>query len=86
MTSRIAHLIADVTYVRALPGAVFFGEPMDEDIDYAAHLQRIRNEYEGDDCQEMLWHDCQRMGFDSKDISRFVTNPSAITSCGYYGR
>jgi hypothetical protein len=54
-----------------------------ESLFYAARLQRIRREYESDDCQEMLWHDLSQMGFNSKEISRFVTNPAAITNCGY---
>jgi hypothetical protein len=82
--------------VKGLPGAVFFGAPFrserwqysitsrhEESIDYAIRLQRIRSEYESDDCQEMLWHDLSQMGFDSKEIRRFVTNPAAITDCGY---
>ena len=51
---------------------------------YAARLQEIRREYETDDCQEMLWHDLSQMGFDSREISAFVANPAAITSCGYW--
>jgi hypothetical protein len=75
---------AVISYVRELPGAVFFGDAMDaESIDYAARLQRIRDEYEHDDCQEMLWHDLSRMGFDPSEIRRFVATPAAITSCGY---
>ena len=65
------------------PGAVFFGNITDDDIDYAVRLQRIRSEYENDDCQEMLWHDLMQMGFDSKEIRRFVANPAAITNCAY---
>jgi hypothetical protein len=48
---------AAVSYIRGLPGAVFFDDAMYESIEYAAHLERIRREYEKDDCQEMLWHD-----------------------------
>jgi hypothetical protein len=55
-----------------------------ESLLYAARLQRIRREYETDDCQEMLWHDLSQMGFDSREISAFVANPAAITSCGYW--
>ena len=72
-----------ISYVRELPGAVFFGDAMDEFIEYAARLQRIRTSYEGDDCQEMLWHDLSQMGFDSREIRQFVANPAAITNCGY---
>jgi hypothetical protein len=74
---------AAISYVRELPGAVFFGDAMDEFIGYAVRLQRIRREYEKDDCQEMLWHDLSRMGFDSKEIRQFVVNPAALTNCGY---
>jgi hypothetical protein len=76
---------AVVSYVRELPGAVFFGDAIndDESVEYAARLQRIRREYENDDCQEMLWHDLSQMGFDSREIRQFVTNPAAITNCGY---
>jgi hypothetical protein len=31
----------------------------------------------------MLWHDLSQMGFDSREIRRFVANPAAITNCGY---
>jgi hypothetical protein len=73
-----------ISYVRELPGAVFFGDAMDaESIGYAVRLQGIRTSYENDDCQEMLWHDLSQMGFDSKEIRQFVANPAAITNCGY---
>jgi hypothetical protein len=74
---------AAVSYVRELPGAVFYGELTDADIEFAAGLQRIRREYENDDCQEMLWHDLSQMGFSTKEIREFVVNPAAITNCGY---
>jgi hypothetical protein len=98
---------AAISYVRELPGAVFFGVPRRhfyvtdrtgathevdatsitsidrESLDYAIRLQRIRSEYENDDCQEMLWHDLTQMGFDSRDIRQFVANPAAITNYGY---
>jgi hypothetical protein len=76
---------AVISYVRELPGAVFFGDAIndDESVDYATRLQRIRREYEHDDCQEMLWHDLSQMGFDSTEIRQFVANPAAITNCGY---
>jgi hypothetical protein len=76
---------AVISYVRELPGAVFYDDAIndDESIEYAARLQRIRREYENDDCQEMLWHDLSQMGFSSKEICEFVVNPAAITNCGY---
>ena len=75
---------AAISFVRELPGAVFFGDAMDADaFDYAARLQRIRASYENDDCQEMLWHDLSQMGFDSREIRQFVAHPAAITNCGY---
>jgi hypothetical protein len=76
---------AVVSYIREMPGAVFFGDAINDDeaIEYAARLQRIRSEYENDDCQEILWRDLSQMGFDSKEIRQFVANPAAITNCGY---
>jgi hypothetical protein len=82
---------AAVNFVRELPGAVFFSTtPLrsitsidPESLAYAARLQRIRADYEHDDCQEMLWHDLSQMGFDSTEIRQFVANPAAITNCGY---
>jgi hypothetical protein len=71
------------TTLPELPGAVFYGDLAEEDIEYATRLQRIRREYEDDDCQAMLWHDLSQMGFDSSEIIRCVTNPAAITNCGY---
>jgi hypothetical protein len=52
---------------------------------YAAGLQQIRSEYENNGCQEMLWHDLSQMGFDPSEIRQILTNPAAITNCGYYG-
>jgi hypothetical protein len=82
---------AVISYVRELPGAMFFSptpapsitgiDP--ESLAYAIRLQNIRASYEHDDCQEMLWHDLSQMGFDSSEIRQFVTNPAAITNCGY---
>ena len=74
-----------ISYIRELPGAVFFGDAIEDDeaLEYAARLQQIRSEYENDDCQEMLWHGLSQMGFSSKEIREFVVNPAAITNCGY---
>jgi hypothetical protein len=91
MTSRITRkptlpvkkAAAKISYVRELPGAVFFGDVQSDDIEYAARLQRIRSEYESDDGEEMLWHELSQMGFEPADIRGFVANPTAITSCGY---
>jgi hypothetical protein len=33
----------------------------------------------------MLWHDLSQMGFDPSEIRQILTNPAAITNCGYYG-
>jgi hypothetical protein len=76
---------AVVSYILELPGAVFFGDAVNDDgyIEYAARLQRIRREYENDGYEEMLWLDCQEMGFESNEIRQFVTDPGAVTSCGY---
>jgi hypothetical protein len=81
-----------------LPGAVFFGtlyraerrqfsftNQHFENVEIAERLQCIRGDFESDICEEMLWDDCQQMGFDSTDIRRFMMNPGLITSCGYYG-
>jgi hypothetical protein len=56
-----------------------------ESLLYAARMQRIRREYETDGDEDLLWLDCQAMGFESREISQFVANPAKITSCGYYG-
>jgi hypothetical protein len=76
---------AVISYIRELPGAVFFGDAIEDDwyVEHATRLQRIRREYETDDCQELLWHDLSQMGFDSMEIRQFITNPAAITNCGY---
>jgi hypothetical protein len=76
---------AVVSYIHELPGAVFFGDAINDDdfIEYATRLQQIRREYENDDCQAALWHDLSQMGFGSREISQFVANPAAITNCGY---
>jgi hypothetical protein len=79
----ITTLLADITYIRAFPGAEFYGDPAAEDLYYAADLQRIRSEFEADGFEEMLWYDAQKMGFSPSDIQRFVSHPAAITSCGY---
>jgi hypothetical protein len=77
--------VAKISLVRELPGAVFFGNAIDdaESVAYAARLQQIRSEYENDDCEKMLWHDLSQMGFDPSEIRQFVANPAAITNCGY---
>jgi hypothetical protein len=49
---------AAISYVRELPGAVFFGDIDAESLEYAARLQQIRTAYEFDDCQEMLAARC----------------------------
>jgi hypothetical protein len=76
---------------RELPGAAFFtratistGTHLDlEALHYAWRLQRIRSDYERDGFEETLWSECRKLGFDSADIRGFVTNPAAITNCGY---
>ena len=63
---------AAISFVRELPGAVFFGDAMDADaFDYAARLQRIRASYENDDCQEMLWHDLSQLGFGPRRTTNY---------------
>jgi hypothetical protein len=59
-----------ISYVRELPGAVFFGAAMDaESIEYAVCMQRIRARHENDGDQELLWLDRQEMGFESNEIA-----------------
>jgi hypothetical protein len=76
---------AVVSYIRELPGAVFYGDAINDDatVEYATRLQQIRREYENDDCQAALWHDLSQMGFGPREIREFVANPAAITNCGY---
>jgi hypothetical protein len=70
--------------VRELPGAVFFGDALDQTPSAnAVRLQRIRREYENEECQASLWHDLSQMGFEPADIRRFAVNPASITSCAY---
>jgi hypothetical protein len=68
---------AVVSYIREMPGAVFFGDAINDDeaIEYAIRLQQIRREYENDDCQVALWHDLSQMGFGSREISRVRYQP-----------
>ena len=77
---------AVISYIRELPGAVFFGDAIEDDeaIEYATRLQQIRCDNENDDCPDMLWHDLSQMGFDATEIREFIANPAAITNCGYY--
>jgi len=75
MTKRIAEL----------PGALFLGAIDLEDVALAVRLQRIRREYETDACEEMLWADLSELGVPSAEICRFAGNPTAITSCAYFG-
>jgi hypothetical protein len=71
------------SYILELPGAEFLGDVARADVDYALRMQRIRASYENDGDQELLWLDCQDMGFESNEIREFVTNPAAITNCRY---
>src|ERR1035437_2771377 len=82
----VAHRFGDV------PGAVFFGTLFRcdavtnqhfENLEYARDLQCIRDDFEMDGCEASLWDDCLEMGLDSREIRRYVMNPSLITSCGY---
>jgi hypothetical protein len=67
---------AQFRYFLDLPGAVFIGKIASADIDHAVHI--------GGD-EELLWLDCQDVGFESNEIRRFAANPALITNCGYYG-
>jgi hypothetical protein len=64
---------------------MFFGGIAPADVDHALGMQKIRACYENGGDQELLWLDCQEMGFESREIRRFAANPALITSCGYYG-
>jgi hypothetical protein len=72
-----------ISTVIDLPGAMFFGDIADEDLDFASRLQAIRHEYESTDDQCTLWDELSQMGFGSREISAYVANPAAITKCGY---
>jgi hypothetical protein len=74
---------AKISIFPGLPGAVFYGAPTDDDVHYAARLQAIRADYESTDDQCTLWHELSQMGFGSREISAFVSNPAAITASGY---
>jgi hypothetical protein len=76
---------AVISYIRELPGAVFFGDIAPADVYHALGMQKIRASFENDGDEDLLWLDCQAMGFESREISQFVANPAKITSCGYYG-
>jgi hypothetical protein len=76
---------AVISYIRELPGAVFLGDIAAADVDQALGMQKIRTCFENDGDEELLWLDCQEMGFESREIRRFAANPALITSCGYYG-
>jgi hypothetical protein len=54
-----------------------------DDFLLAARLQRIRAAYERERDRDLLWLDLSEMGFESQAISRCVTHPARITSCGY---
>jgi hypothetical protein len=73
------------SYILELPGAEFLVDIAPADMDYAVRMQDIRASYENDDDQELLWLDCQEMGFESNEIRRMAANPALITSCRYYG-
>ena len=66
-----------------LPGAVFYGDILDEDIDEATHLQRIRAGYETDLCQVTLHHELGRIGWGYDEIMGAVLNPATLTDCVY---
>jgi hypothetical protein len=78
------NVTAKISYFLDLPGAVFFGDNIaSADIDHAAHMQKIRVCFENGGDQDLLWIDCQEMGFESREISQFVSTPAKMTSCGY---
>ena len=78
-----------------MPGASFLGAVKYRDsiasrhfenVEFAICLQDIRADYEDGGDQELLWLDCQEMGFESSEIREFETDPAAITSCLYVGQ
>jgi hypothetical protein len=73
---------------KELPGAVFFGtlfrserrqfsitRQHGENLDDARCLQRIRDDFEMDGCEEMLWADCMEMGFNSRGHPQVCDEP-----------
>jgi hypothetical protein len=82
-TRKSAPITATISTFLELPGAVFYGDVLDEDVDQAARLQAIRADFESDDNQASLWHELGQMGFDYDEIKAAVLNPASITSCNY---
>jgi hypothetical protein len=77
-----------------IPGAFFLGAVKYRDsiasrhfenVEFAVSLHDIRSDYENGGDQELLWLDCQEMGFESSEIRKFAANPALITSCLYVG-
>ena len=68
-----------------LPGAVFYGDVLDEDVEIATHRQAMREEYESSGSITTLWHDLTSEGWPTAAIVDAVLNPATITSCGYVG-
>jgi len=76
-------ITATISYIRELPGAVFFGAILADDIDIAVRKQRIRADFESTDNQCTLWHDLRQMGFGAAEIAAAILNPRTITDCSY---
>jgi hypothetical protein len=98
-TARKRNATAYMSRIGWLPGALFLGAVFREErwqfsfanrhfenVEFAQRLQDIRADYEEDGFEELLWLDCQEMGFESSEIREFETDPALITSCLYVGR
>jgi hypothetical protein len=76
-------ITATISTFLELPGAVFFGDVLADDVDIAVRKQRIRANYESTDDQATLWHELRQMGFGAAEISASIASPAAITNCAY---
>ena len=83
-TRRTARTVTISTFLD-LPGAIFYGEISDEDIETARHRQDTREGYEQTGCITALWHELTSEGWPTSAIVDAVLNPASITSCGYVG-
>ena len=66
-----------------LPGAVFYGNVLDEDVEIARHWQEIREEYEQTGCITTLWHTLDGMGWPTSAIVDAVVSPASIIATVY---
>ena len=87
MARRIAKFLktAKVTVFPELPGAIFYGDILADDIDTARRRQAIRDDFEATDCLTTLRRALQHEGFGRDEISDAIWNPRTITDCAYCG-